>query len=165
MKPTVKAFLKILRRIQVREDSCWIWNGSIGKDGYGRSYVSYQDGTHGKTVAHKIVYETLVDYVPGKMTLDHLCRNRNCVNPYHLEIVTRKENVLRGIGLAAQNVVKTHCKRGHPFTGENLRFGSNPGGRVSRLCAECIRIRGRANYYRNYKYTTRGPYNVKAIRL
>lgn len=66
------------------------------------------------------------------MTLDHLCRNRLCVNPEHLEVVSRGENVLRGVGVTAENKRKTHCAHGHEFTTENTyRYGNK------RHCRTC----------------------------
>jgi hypothetical protein len=72
------------------------------------------------------------------LTLDHLCRNKACVNPAHLEPVTNRENVLRGVGLSAENARKTHCKRGHPLSGDNVVVSK--GGR-KRRCVACERLR------------------------
>lgn len=72
------------------------------------------------------------------MVLDHLCRNTRCVNPKHLEAVTQKENILRGIGISAQNAVKTHCWRGHPFKESNMFIYKN-----QRHCLACGRIIGK----------------------
>lgn len=110
---------------------CWTWNGSK-RTGYGRFSI-----TRRKAVpAHRFAYELLVGKVPDGLTLDHLCRNRACVNPAHLEPVTGRVNTLRGIGLTAINARKTHCLRGHEYTPENTRY--RPDG--SRRCWECHRI-------------------------
>lgn len=116
---------------------CWQWHGAISASGYGT--FQPQKVTVG---AHRFVYELHNGTVPAGLHLDHLCRNRACVNPGHLEPVSCKENVLRGEGLAAANARKTHCKRGHEFTTENTYV--KPGGR--RVCKECRRIRERVGW-------------------
>lgn len=105
---------RIIERFVEKTDTCWIWRGK--KDyGYGRVGM---DGTHHR--AHRLIYESSKGPIADGMVLDHLCRNRSCVNPDHLEQVTVKENVLRGISPVAINSQKTHCKRGHELSGDNL---------------------------------------------
>lgn len=109
----------------VKTESCWLFQGAIG---YGQIKVD------GKGVmAHRFAYEELVGPIPEGMYLDHLCRVPACVNPEHLEPVTPRENVLRGISAAARNAAKTHCKRGHEFTEDNTRTTAE-GGRVCKSC-------------------------------
>jgi hypothetical protein len=81
--------------------------------------------------------------VPKKLTLDHLCRVRHCVNPSHLEIITRGENVLRGISIPAKNAVKTHCLNGHPLFGPNL-YERRDGYRNCKKCQYDRNLRTRA---------------------
>lgn len=83
-------------------------------------------------MAHKWAYESIVGPVPEGMELDHLCRNRACVNPAHLEAVSRRVNQLRGLSISAKNARKTHCVHGHPLTGENVYEW-----RGSRYCRAC----------------------------
>jgi hypothetical protein len=80
-----------------------------------------------------VAYELAIGPIPEGLTIDHLCRNRGCVNPAHLEAVTNRTNLLRGDGIAALNARKTHCKRGHEFTPENT-YVWREGTRACRAC-------------------------------
>lgn len=114
---------------RVSRKGCWVFNGYIGTGGYG------QLTRNGKVQkAHRYFYEMLVGKIPTGLTIDHLCRNRPCVNPKHLEPVTFKENVLRGISFSAVNARKTHCNNGHKFTQENTLINSCENFRVCRTC-------------------------------
>mgnify|MGYP001562260252 FL=1 len=108
-------------------DGCWEWTGAFRRNGYGRY------GGQPSVLAHRAVYEALVGPIPEGMQLDHLCKNRSCVNPAHLEPVTPKENILRGAGFAAQNAQMTHCIHGHEFTEANTYIRAN-GARTCRTC-------------------------------
>ena len=106
---------------------CWNWQGCLNS-GYGVVRINNVNMR-----AHRVAYEVNKVKIPEGLTLDHLCRNRKCVNPEHLEVVTRGENVLRGIGLTAINAKKTHCSNGHELSGDNLYLEPS-GGRACRLC-------------------------------
>ena len=112
---------------------CWRWGGYVSESGYG---VARVDGK--SKPAHRAVHVALVGTIPQGLDLDHLCRVRDCVNPDHLEPVTRRVNVLRGVGAGAQNARKTHCIKGHPLDGDNLVSWAR-----NRLCRECYRERDR----------------------
>lgn len=98
------------------------------KQGYGK--LKWE----GKVIhAHRVSYELFIGKIPNGLQIDHLCRNTSCVNPFHLEAVTAKENILRGDSLSAKNARKTSCKNGHKFSKENTIIRKE-GGRACRTC-------------------------------
>lgn len=121
-------------RVKIGAD-CWEWTG-IKYNGYG--YLSVYDSarkSYTSARAHRLSYEIHTGTkLRPECHLDHLCRNRGCVNPAHLEPVTQRENTLRGFGPTALNSRKTHCKYGHPLSGKNLCAGSRPRERRCRTC-------------------------------
>lgn len=117
-------------------DDCWPWTGPVQSKGYGRFYAGEELG--GYHLAHRFAY-ALVKRLRRDHTIDHLCRNHGCVNPAHLEAVSRGTNVLRGIGRSAVNARKTECSRGHRFTKENTRLVERRGTK-ERHCRECSRL-------------------------
>jgi len=121
---------KILKYIPMEDTGdCWEWTGSKTPPGYG--YIIH-NGTH--IYGHRFIYELMIDKIPDKYDIDHLCRNTSCCNPFHLEAVTHRENVLRGNGLAAKNARKENCAKGHIFTAK-----IRGDGRSYRICMECNR--------------------------
>lgn len=117
----------------IQESGCWDWVGTIQALGYGHVKVV---GQRRRIYSHRYIYEEMVGPVPAGLTLDHLCHNRRCVNPAHLEPVSQRENILRGGGPTAANARKTHCKNGHEFTPENTHTR-----KTGRACRACLRDR------------------------
>ena len=116
-----------------QEEDCILWNGAKG-----RGYALYT--VNGKLrPLHRVLWIEQKGPLKDGQQLDHLCRRRNCVNLNHLEPVTNKENVLRGVGPSAVNKRKTHCPQNHPFDKENTYL--DPLGR--RHCRECSRKHSR----------------------
>jgi hypothetical protein len=113
---------------------CWEWARKKNRDGYGRFIYN-----HKTVMAHRFAYEYFVGSIASDKEMDHLCRNRGCVNPMHLEQVTQRINALRGISPMAINARKTHCLRGHEFDKQNCRV--NKYGH--RHCRMCHRLRMR----------------------
>jgi hypothetical protein len=118
---------------------CWIWLACFSKKtGYGRL------GWNGSvTSAHQVSYQLHKGRIPQGLEIDHLCRNRICVNPEHLEAVTHQVNMLRGATVVAAHVAKTNCPKGHPYSAENTEYFRN-----MRYCKECRRVRQRLAYRR-----------------
>ena len=110
-----------------RTESCWGWTGAKQPEGYGRFFA----GAGRLVLAHRWSYEHHVGPIAEGMTIDHLCRNTSCVNPAHMEVVTRELNAWRG----NPNKDKTHCKRGHALAGENVYVPpKRPTVRACRTC-------------------------------
>lgn len=130
--------LAVLDRILARcmesaSGGCWEWQGALTTGGYGHLRVA------GKSrAAHRLTYEVMRSEIPTGLQLDHLCRVRHCVNPWHLEPVTQAVNMGRG-NAGAYLAARTHCPQGHEYAGDNLYV--NPAGR--RICRTCQRVAAR----------------------
>lgn len=114
------------------ETPCWVWLGRVNNDGYA------QVERYGRRVLlHRWMYEQHVGPIPEGLTIDHLCRQRDCGNPAHLEAVTVAENIRRGLPYRpnhrAAGTLNTHCPHGHAFTAENTKWCTN-GARQCRTC-------------------------------
>lgn len=131
-------------KIVKAESGCWEWSGAhFQATGYAVFCIQYDDGKMRPTVAHRVSYELSVGPIPAGLSLDHLCRNRGCVNPAHLEPVTPQMNMLRGEAPAAIGVRTNRCSRGHEYTTENTRIRVYPDGKTVRRCMACARIHDR----------------------
>ena len=120
-----------------KTETCWLWTGCL-VGGYGQ----FSTIRPKRAKAHRLAYEMLVGPIPSGLTLDHLCRNRACVRPSHLEPVTDEENRRRGNGFAARNARKMACKRGHKFTKENTYLRPED----QRECVKCRLAYHRKHY-------------------
>ena len=120
-----------------KTDSCWNWIADKDSSGYGRLWYTPKRWL----LAHRTAYELTKGTIPQDFTIDHLCRNKRCVNPDHLEAVTHRENVLRGIGPTAMNHKKEYCKNGHLLSSDNLVVWLLKVG--YRGCLKCTRDYGR----------------------
>lgn len=120
---------RLLRSIRVdKKTRCWLWQRGLINGGYGG--ISIQDSWE---LAHRASYILFRGPISKKLTLDHLCNNQRCVNPWHLKQTTMRANIMRGNGVCAVNARKTHCKNGHGFTtGNTYRIGR------FRYCRKCI---------------------------
>lgn len=116
------------------DPECWGWRGWINKRGYAYFHRRREDGSFITCKAYRWSYEHYVGPIPEGMEIDHLCRNTGCVNPAHLEPVTRRENVLRSPDtISGAAIRKTECKRGHPFDEENTAYNKH-GHRHCKTC-------------------------------
>jgi hypothetical protein len=116
-----------------KQSYCWTWVGSIGHDGYGRAYYKGKNN-----MAHRAVYRAFVDEIPPEMTIDHLCRNKLCVNPEHLQVASQRDNILRSDNQASINTKKTHCVNGHEYTAKNTySYKASRGKGIWRACKTC----------------------------
>jgi hypothetical protein len=122
-----------------------------------------QDGAEKRYMAHRFVWEQIVGPIEKGMVLDHLCKNKRCVNPEHLEMVTQAMNAYRG-GADGGNAAKTHCPRGHEYSPENTYYRSN-GWRQCRACARALMREKKYRYDYIYLYRPGHPIADKSGRV
>jgi hypothetical protein len=157
------------------ETGCWRWKYKPNKGGYGRLRVCSKR-TNTSFAAHRLAYLKWVGPIADGLVVDHKCRNRSCINPEHLEVVTHKENIRRsnltrqrarhegwkthndsrlrmsgtGHRKEGEGAKRTHCRRGHPFVGANVMPRAN-GNRRCRKCHNAQKRRNWPNYVRRRK--------------
>ena len=126
------------RSIPEPNTGCWLWLGSVSQDGYSQVGKPPWSG-------HRIAFEVKHGPVPEGMEVDHICRVRCCVNPDHMQPLTHYDNLIKSYRKVSPNSLKTHCPKGHPLDGENLRLKKTSTRLgVSRQCKACERDRYQA---------------------
>lgn len=118
----------LMARRTVTDAGCWEYDGPHTLNGY------VQVGRN--LLGHRVIWEHINGPIADGLHIDHLCRNRGCFNPQHLEPVTPRENLMRGASLSAQNAAKTHCVNGHEFTEANTYYRPDRFGRICRTCRD-----------------------------
>lgn len=131
-RKTVPPIHRFSNKVRRSETGCWEWTGCKTKSGYGKLSIL----TSRPVLAHRFAFEFFRYSIPEGLEIDHLCRNRGCVNPFHLQPVTRRTNIMRGVNFSALNAKKTHCPSGHPYSEENTYWC--PSG--YRQCITCRKI-------------------------
>jgi hypothetical protein len=115
--------LRLLQKVRIDGENCWEWQAAVNGDGY---------AAYGGTFAHRVIYQFFYGLIPAGYQIDHTCRNKRCVNPVHLDVVTHAENQRRGVDARLRNC----CQRGHPWKPETTGHLMN-GSRVVRYCLVC----------------------------
>jgi hypothetical protein len=132
--------VRFVARIERDRLGCWVWMGGGRTGGYG-AFNERVPGGFKPTSAHRSAYRLFVGPIPEGLVLDHLCRNRRCVNPDHLEAVAQLVNIRRGF--VGGSTSRTRCKNGHEFAGDNLVLSEK-----QQVCRTCRNARALAHYYR-----------------
>jgi hypothetical protein len=127
------ALSRFAQQIEESATGCWEWTGSLTYQGYGQFTIERKN-----VRTHRLAYELAGGELDETLVLDHLCRNRACCNPAHLEQVDQRTNTLRGVGPSAAFAHRNHCSAGHEYTEQNTR-------RVGtyRFCRTCDREKAR----------------------
>lgn len=133
------AYPRWARRVNLdAPNGCWEWTGPVDHGGYGKFSVG-----HTYRGAHRWSWEYYRGPIPAGKVIDHLCRNRRCVNPEHLEPVTQRENLRRGRIDRGHPDFDTHCPKGHPHTPANTRVTVTKRDGITKYCAVCANERNR----------------------
>lgn len=136
---TRKSFIHRLAESMGDQKECWNWSGHIGKNGY-----AYATWNGIPTTAYRASWMHFRGEIPEGYEIDHLCKNPRCINPFHLEPVTPRENNMRSNSPAAIASRKTHCSNGHAFSLENTATINRANGKKDRRCKLCHASRARS---------------------
>lgn len=136
--PSEAELLRFRAKLKRGADGCVLWTAGT-MNGYGKFWLGGKD-----RLAHRVSWRIARGHLNPELVIDHLCRNRLCVNVAHLEEVTFRENLLRGDTGPGRNDRKTHCYKGHPFNVENTGYYPGRGGRKRRICRTCNRLKAAA---------------------
>lgn len=134
---------RLMEKVEKRENGCWEWTHYVERNGYARIWVDRRN-----VGAHRFSYEYHKGPIPEGLQIDHLCNNRRCVNPGHLEAVTPQENCRRIERPEPYQKAWTHCPNGHPYDEENTRVTDE-----GRSCLTCKRQANKDWYARNRELT------------
>lgn len=149
--PPLPIIVRLLHRIQIDQATgCWNWMGGNNGRGYGVIGLN-----HRSWYVHRISHLLFIGPIPDGFEVDHLCKNRGCCNPFHLEAVPQSVNNARSASCCALNALKTHCKRGHLLDGENLYRTA-----AGRSCKRCHKIKTK-----EWKKNNRDRWNAYQRRL
>jgi hypothetical protein len=147
-RATKPAAIRFWKHVTFEPNSgCWLWAGTMDGKGYGTIKKDFP--AQGKVPAHRLSFEMSKGAIASGLDIDHLCFNRACVNPDHLEMVTRKENIRRGVNGPNRNPnyerlsQRTHCKRGHPFSPENTHNDPRKPKRTCKICRRAMQAAAR----------------------
>lgn len=152
---------RIWQKVVATPSGCWLWTGALDRHGYGKTSFAGQRAA----LLHRVMYRLLVGPIPEGLTIDHLCRNRNCQQPAHLEAVTKRENTLRGVGSSARHARQTECKRGHSFSDPaNVISKKSKYGRPKRNCRLCHNAGQRSRYQQAHPLHPEGYVGISAPR-
>ena len=115
----------------LNKNQCWLWKSALAPNGYGKFSINNYPCS-----AHRISFEICKGIIPEELVIDHICRNRSCVNPSHLRAVTyRINNIENSDSVAAKNINKTHCAQGHEYSKDNTKIRKSK----ARECRICIK--------------------------
>lgn len=145
----MKAIDRFMDKVIIWPNGCWLWGGSMRVRSYGGFFA---DGKHHR--AHRWIYEHVIGPIPEGHDAHHTCDSPWCVNPYHINPITRKEHSKTKKFFYSN---RTHCKRGHPLTGSNVRILKAASGNGYRRCLLCIKESNARRTWDGHNYAVRTP--------